>query len=144
MTAAEPAASTDPWTTQFQQLEARYRHVRKPIVAALNVLLHDQNATLEDAKAQAAARGIRITAASLNGARTLLAKMDAPATAAATAATSSATRAPRRQRPADKGVDAEALVRGFVAKLQGHGNAEAEGLREAMRRAIAVLHAAIG
>jgi hypothetical protein len=82
-------------------------------------------------------------AASLNGARTLLAKMDAPATVAPPAATSSTTREPRRPRPADKGIDAEALVRGFVAKLQTQGSAEAERLREAMRRAIAVLQAAV-
>ena len=44
----------------------------------------------------------------------------------------------------EKAVDAEALVRGFVAKLQGQGNAEAERLREAMRKAIAVLQAAVG
>jgi hypothetical protein len=41
-------------------------------------------------------------------------------------------------------VDAEALVRGFVAKLQGQGNAEAERLRDAIRKAIAVLQAAAG
>jgi hypothetical protein len=35
------------------------------------------------------------------------------------------------------------LVRGFVAKLQGAGNAEADRLREAMRKAIAVLQAAV-
>ena len=43
-----------------------------------------------------------------------------------------------------KAVDAEALVRGFVAKLQGRGNAEADRLREAMRKAVAVLQAAAG
>jgi hypothetical protein len=93
MTTTEPLPATDFWAAQLAQLESRYGHVRKPIVAALNVLLHDENATLEDAKAQAGARGIRITAASLNGARTLLAKRDAPAPAAAPAATSRTTRA---------------------------------------------------
>jgi hypothetical protein len=37
-----------------------------------------------------------------------------------------------------------ALVRGVVAKLQGQGNAEADRLRDAMRKAIAVLQAAVG
>ena len=37
----------------------------------------------------------------------------------------------------------EELVRGFVAKLQGQGNAEAERLRDAMRKAVAVLQAAV-
>jgi hypothetical protein len=143
MTTTDPLPATDPWAVQLEQLAARYRHVRKPIVAALNVLLHDENATLEDAKAQAAARGIRITAASLNAARTLLAKMDAPAAVVPPAATSSATREPRRPRAPERTIDAEALVRVFVAKLQGQGNAEAERLRDAMRKAIGVLQAAV-
>ena len=50
----------------------------------------------------------------------------------------------RRPRPADKATDAEALIRGLVVKLQDQGNAEADGLRDAMRKAIAVLRAAMG
>jgi len=39
---------------------------------------------------------------------------------------------------------AGAVWRAVVAKLQGQGNAEAERLREAMRKAIAVLQGAVG
>jgi hypothetical protein len=38
-------------------------------LAALNLLLTDPNITDDDAKARAAMRGVRITAASINGAR---------------------------------------------------------------------------
>ena len=41
-------------------------------------------------------------------------------------------------------VDAEVIIRGFVAKLRGQGNAEAERLREGIRKAIGVLQAAVG
>ncbi|MEO6597256.1 MAG: hypothetical protein ABIP94_21140 [Planctomycetota bacterium] len=39
-------------------------------------------------------------------------------------------------------MDAETLIRGVVAKIQGQGSAEAERMREAMRRAVAILQAA--
>lgn len=54
-----------------------------------------------------------------------------------------AARDARPPRP-EEAIDAEALVRGFVANLQTQGNSETERLRDAMRRAIAVLQAAVG
>ena len=65
MTATEPASTTDAWTRQLEQLQACYKHVRPPVLAALNILVHDQNITIDDAKAQAALHGVRITAASV-------------------------------------------------------------------------------
>jgi hypothetical protein len=62
-----------------------------------------------------------------------------PATAAAPT-----TRAPRRPRAPDAAVDAEALIRQVVGKLQQQGNAEVERLRDAVRKAMAVLQAAVG
>jgi Asp-tRNA(Asn)/Glu-tRNA(Gln) amidotransferase A subunit family amidase len=143
MTATDTAPTTDTWTAQLEQLRARYKHVRPPVLAALNILIHDQSISIDDAKAQASLHGVRITAASVSAARTLLSRMDGPTPVAPTT-TSAPTRAPRRSRAAEKAVDAETLVRGFVAKLQGQGNAEAERLREAMRKAIAVLQSAVG
>jgi hypothetical protein len=154
MSASELAAlpaSTDAWTAQLEQLRARYRHVRPPILAALNILILDPNISVDDAKARAALHGVRITAASMASAKILLSRMDAPTTPAAGTnsapapnATTSTKREPRRARQADAGIDAESLVRGFVAKLQTQGNAETERLRDAMRKAVAVLQAAIG
>ena len=66
---------TDTWTDEIAALKARYPHVRDPILAALNLLLTDPNITDDDAKARAAMRGVRITAASMNGARNLLARV---------------------------------------------------------------------
>lgn len=143
MTATETAPAIDSWTAQLDQLRSRYKHVRPPVLAALNILVNDENISVDDAKARADLHGIRITAASLNAARTLLSRMDTRTTAPFPTAPVPA-REPKRPRAAEKTVDAEALVRGFVAKLQGQGNAEAERLREAMRKAIAVLQAAVG
>ncbi|MDP9133497.1 MAG: hypothetical protein M3N56_01565, partial [Actinomycetota bacterium] len=141
-----PAAASDSWTDQLNQLKAKYRNVRPAILAALTVLLHNESVTLEDAKAQAAARGFRITAASINGARTLLEKMDAPPTAAATPTLTvpAVPRAPRRPRAAQAPLDAEAMIRSLVDRMQGEKNAEVERLRDALRKAIAVLQAAVG
>jgi hypothetical protein len=151
MSTAEAAATTDTWSAQLEQLRSRYKHVRAPILAALNILILSPNISLDDAKAQCAMHGVRITAASVSAARTLLSRMDAatapkpaPISTPATGSAGEGSREPRRPRTADKGVDAEALVRGFIAKLQTHGNAETDRLREAMRRAIAVLQAAVG
>jgi hypothetical protein len=138
MTATDSVPATDSWAAQLEQLRARYKHVRPPVLAALNILIHDQNIAIDDAKAQAALHGIRITAASVGAARTLLSRMDSPSPAAPSG-TPAPTRQPRRTRMPERSVDAEALVRGFVAKLQGQGNAEADRLRDAIRKAIAVL-----
>ncbi|HEX5050807.1 MAG TPA: hypothetical protein VFZ65_03460 [Planctomycetota bacterium] len=150
MTTATSVPAADTWTTQLEQLRARYKHVREPILVALNILLHDPNIALDDAKAQAAVHGVKITAASVSGAQRLLSRMDGePATTAPTVPTTVAdqktgrSRPARRTRPAEGAVDAEALIRQVVGKLQNQGNAEAERLRETMRKAIRMLQAAI-
>ena len=50
----------------------------------------------------------------------------------------------RRERATEPTVDAEALIKQVVGKLQAQGNAEAERLRDAMRKVVAILQAAIG
>ncbi len=135
----------DTWTDEIAALKARHPHVRDPILAALNLLLTDPNITDDGAKARAAMRGVRITAASINGARNLLAKRETavPATATAAPASERPTR-PRRERAPEPAIDAETLIKQVVGKLQAQGNAEADRLREAMRKAMAVLASAIG
>jgi hypothetical protein len=136
---------TDTWTKQLEQLRTRYKHLRPAVLAALNVLVHDENVADDDAKARANLHGVRITAASLNAARTVLSRMDAPPLAQASkVATPPPARAPRPQRSTEIPFDAEALVRGVVAKIQGQGNAETERLREGIRKAIAALQATLG
>ena len=148
MTATEPTPTTEVWAKQLEQLQARYKHVRPPILVALNILMHDQNISVDDAKAQAEVRGTRISAASLNAAKTLLARMDAQDIAAeaarAPAATPAPTRPARRPRGAEAPVDAESLIKNVVAKIQTQGNVEAERLRDGIRRAITALQATLG
>ena len=145
MTATDAVPTTDTWTQQLAQLKTRYKHVREPVLVALNILMHDQNIALEDAKAQANLHGVRITAASVNAARTLLSRMDSPVVATPTAKSEPTTpvRSARRARVAEP-ADAEVIIRGFVAKVKGQGKAEAERLRDGIRKAIAVLQAAVG
>ncbi|MBL8738500.1 MAG: hypothetical protein JNL12_18880 [Planctomycetes bacterium] len=146
MTTTETTSSaTDTWTDELAALKARHPHAREPILAALNFLLAEPNITDDDAKARAAMRGVRITAASINGARNLLAKSETavPTEPIATPATERPAR-PRRERANEPAVDAEALIKQVVGKLQAQGNAEAERLRDAMRKAMAVLAGAIG
>jgi len=144
MTTTETTA-TDTWADELAALKTRYPHVREPILAALNLLLTDPNITDDDAKARAAMRGVRITAASINGARNLMAKRETvvPTEPAAAPATERPARL-RRERAPEPAVDAEALIKQVVGKLQAQGNAEAERLREAMRKAMAVLAGAVG
>ncbi len=146
MTATDSAPVTDAWTAQLEHLRARFQHLRPAVLAALNILVHNESISDDDAKAQASLHGVRITAASLNAARTVLSTMDTGGspTTATSAAASTPPRTRRRPRATDAPVDAEAMIKGVVARLQAQGNAEAERLREAIRRAIATLQAAVG
>ncbi len=135
---------TDTWADEIAALRARYPHVRDPILAALNLLLTDPNITDDDAKARAAMRGVRITAASINGARNLMAKRETAVPIEAPAPAADRPDRPRRERTPEPAVDAEALIKQVVGRLQAQGNAEAERLRNAMRKVVAILQAAIG
>ena len=140
------ATATDPWTQQFEQLKARYKHVRTPILAALNILLHDPDIGLEDAKARAQLHGVRITAASVAAAHRLRAQADAvPATSkvAPPSPAPATPRQPRRARVPSPALDAASMIQEVVQKLHRETGAEAERLRAAMRKAMSVLQAAV-
>ena len=147
-TATSPSLSSDTWNLQLDQLRTRYPHARPAILVALNILLHDKDIADNDAKARAILHGARITAASLGAARTLLSRMDSPtvATEPAPAAASAPTpaRAVRRLRAADQPIDAASMIQQVVSKLQEQGNADADRLRDSIRKAIAILQAAVG
>ena len=144
MTTTETTAP-DTWTDEIAALKARHPHVRDPILAALNLLLTDPSITDDDAKARAAMRGVRITAASINGARNLVAKRETEVPIEPTAAPAAERPArPRRERAPEPAVDAEALIKQVVGKLQAQGNAVAERLSDAMRKAMAMLAGAVG
>jgi hypothetical protein len=148
---ATTSSPTHAWTQQLEQLRGRYRHLRPAVLAALNILIQDENITVDDAKARADLHGVRIAAASMNAARTVLSRMDAqttassaPAAGAPASPSPSPERATRRARAAEAPLDAEALIRGVVTKLQTQGNVETERLRDGIRMAIAALQATLG
>lgn len=146
--ASVSASAPDTWGQQLARLRVLYKNARPQVLVALNILLHEQNIALDDAKARAALHGVRITAASLNAARSLLSRMNAPpavkrAAIATTPAVHASAPTPRRLRAPESALDAETLIRGAVARLQAEGTAEAERLRAAIRKAIAVLQTMI-
>lgn len=148
MTTTATATEPDTWTAQLDELRLRYKHVRPPILAAMNILLHDPGITADDAKARAQLHGVRITAASIAAAQRLLARIDdarpAPGAAPRAAAAPTTRRhAPRGVRAGTSDPDPEALIRGVVARVQAQAAGEAERLRQAVRKAIAALESAL-
>ena len=88
-----------------------------------------------------------MTAASVNAARHLVDRNATtsgatPALAPTTAAAES--RRTRRTRAAQAPLDVDALIRTTVGKIQDQGAAEAERLRQAIRKVITLLEAAVG
>jgi len=146
---ATATMTTPTKTDAFEALQARYPKVRKPIVMALHILTQDPNVSLDDAKARAEVHGIRITAASVSAAQRLLSRQDgddAPKPAARTQAKAAApaatvARTPRT-RPT-KEVNAEAMITSIVDKIRSEASADAERIRVAVRKAIAVLQAVV-
>ena len=83
----------------------------------------------------------------MTAAERLLARTPATGGAVARPAPSPAsakTRRTGRPRAAQTPLDVEALIRTTVGKIQGQGAAEAERLREAIRKAVGVLELALG
>ena len=134
LTVTDPASKH--WNQQLAELQARYKHVRPAILAALNVLQADPDISVDAAKARAAVHGVSITAASVNAAQRLLSRQHAaaPELSGTAPAATPAEKAKRERRPraGDTGFDAEALIRQVVGKLQNRGNAETQRLRTAM------------
>ncbi len=138
---------TTGWATQLKELKARFPTVRDTILFCFQALAKDADAEFETLKRQANEVGLRITNASVNGAKRLLANAEpshAKASKADDDAEAAAPAPARRPRPASAALDTEALIRGLAGKLQAHGAAEADGLRDAMRRAIRILTDAVG
>ena len=145
MTATDraPETKTPAPSISLDDLKSRFSNVRQPILVAAHILIQEPSISLEDAKEAAKSYGVRITAASVSAARRVLERMhDAPA-APATPAPMAPTRPARRPRAAEPHQDAEALIRGVVAKLQNQGNVEAEKLRATIRRAVEILAGAL-
>jgi hypothetical protein len=141
------ATATAPaWDAQLKELKSRFPAVRDTILFCFHALTQDPDADFEALKEQANGHGLRITNASVNGAKRLVANSEAAPRAKATKTepdeeSPAPTRRPRAAVPGD---DAEILVRGLVGKLQARSSAEADKMRDAMRRAIKILTDAAG
>lgn len=143
----EPTTPTEPWGDLFAKLQQRYPKVREPIVDALTALMQDPDIDVQHAKTVAAANGMRITATGVLAAERRLSRQDRHdeqktakrPTTPATPATAHPGSV-RRHRAQAQDVEAEALSKKVVDKIQGAGSAEAERLRETML----MLTAAIG
>ena len=148
MTTTETAEATipttnDTWTEQFAELKARYPKVREPILVALHIITQNPEISLDDAKAQAAVHGTRITAASVSAAKRLLSRQD-NATVTPTHTTPAPRKpAARRPRASSAPTDVESMIRQVAGKIRAEGDAEAERLRVAMRKAIDLLTEAV-
>jgi hypothetical protein len=134
------------WNTAFLALKARYSKVREPILVALHILMQDPNIALDDAKAQAALHGARITAASVSAAQRLLSRQDGLPAAVPTTPKAMPKAPARVRKPAKAAApfDIEQVVRDAVTRISAKGAADVERLRNAMLKAIAVLEAAMG
>ncbi len=143
----ERETQPDDWNAQFAALKARFPKAKDSIVFAIHALQSNSDIALDDLKAQANLHGIRVTASSVTAAQRLLAPTSATNGAAASPApkaTAAKTRRRRKPRAAKAPLDVESLIRTTVGKIQDQGAADSDRLREAIRKAIGVLQAAVG
>ena len=136
------------WDAQLKELKSRFPAVRDTILFCFHALTQDPDTDFETLKEHANEHGLRITNASVNGAKRLLANNEGvPRAKGAKTEPNEESAAPARvrpPRPTVAGDDAEILVRGLVGKLQARSSAEADKMRDAMRRAIKILTDAVG
>jgi hypothetical protein len=146
-TVTSSKANAGTWDTAFAALKARYPKAKDSIVFCIHELQNNPEVALDDLKARAAMHGIRVTGASVNAAQRMMAPQaasDAPDAETAPVAAKPKVRRGRPARAAAGEMDAEAMLRQVVAKMQAQGGKEAERLRAAIRGAVAVLQAAVG
>ena len=145
----EPADATtnSVWTDQLAALKDRFHRVRDTILFTFHVLQTDPDIAIDDLKARAMLHGLRVTTATMSSAERLLARNPATDGLTADPRPSPARRTrPRtgQTRAARATLDVDALIRATVAKIDKHRAAEAEALREVIRKAMAMLQAAVG
>jgi hypothetical protein len=150
MTATAPITTpteNNPWAENLAAQKARFPNAKDSILFAIAALQDNPGIPIDDLKTLASQQGIRVTAASVNAAKRLIDPENATTPVGAAAGLDSAPareRLTRRVRAADAPMDANALIQDVVAKIQAQGNAEVERMREAVRKAISALEAAVG
>ena len=150
MTATAPIITpteTNPWAENLAAQKARFPNAKDSILFAIAALKDNPGIPIDDLKTLASQQGIRVTAASVNAAKRLLDPENATTPVVAPAGLNpvhARERLVRRVRAAETPLDANALIQDVVAKIQAQGNAEVERMREAVRKAISALEAAVG
>jgi hypothetical protein len=144
-TELDPArtTATNTWNAAFAALKARFPKAKDSIAFCIHALQANPDIALDDLKAQALMHGIRITGASVTAAQRLMSGTPKATAPAARPATAAPTPPARRVRAPEAALDPTAMIHQVVAKLQRESGAEAERLRLAIKKAIAVLQAAV-
>jgi hypothetical protein len=145
MTATAPitiitTTENNPWAENLAAQKTRFPNAKDSILFAIAALQDNPDIAIDDLKALASQQGIRVTAASVNAAKRLIDPEHATSPVGAPVGLNpvhARERVARRVRAAETPLDANALIQDVVAKIQAQGNAEAERMREAVRKATA-------
>ncbi|MFK7739244.1 MAG: hypothetical protein AB8H80_02885 [Planctomycetota bacterium] len=158
---ANPGRGEAGWEQLLERLRQRYPGQKDSVLFCLNKLQQNPELTLRDIRDEAAMYGIPTAGRALHSAKVLLGlaeakprKPRAPAQPGAPAGTGAgagaaaaagfvAPAASRAASPADDGASVENRVIDAVRRLQSAASADSERLRDAMRRAIAILQEAV-
>lgn len=141
MSELKPAASD--WDQLFAQLRSRFPKATDSVLFCINELQQGAEVPLDDLKAQGAMHGIRVTGASLNAARRLLAPPVARQTERVEPVRTERPRREHKRQPQHAGTDFEGLLRDAVSRMTAASDARAERLENAVRAAIEILRAAL-
>ncbi|MBL8754352.1 MAG: hypothetical protein JNK15_13705 [Planctomycetes bacterium] len=151
MTASETdLPPADSWEGMLAALRRRYPGQKDSVLFCIHKLQMNGELTLRDFRAEAELHGIPVAGRSLHTARTLLGLVKETPAAPADDVEPVAAPLPklvRRQRATgadDGGNSIETQVLAAVRQIQSQASADAEGLRTAIRQAIAILQRAIG
>ncbi|HEX6810991.1 MAG TPA: hypothetical protein VF384_05140 [Planctomycetota bacterium] len=139
--------TTDTWEGILEALSRRYPGQKNSVLFCIYKLQQNPDVTLRDFRAEAELHGIPVGGRTLHVAKGLLGLQKPPAAAATPAEAGTAPAASRRRQRASEGGSAgdsiESKVLAAVRQIQSNAGAEAEQLRDAIRRAIAILQQAL-
>ena len=138
-------ATTDTWEGILEALGRRYPGQKNSVLFCIYKLQQNPDVTLRDFRAEAELHGIPVGGRTLHSAKGLLGLNKQPAASSAPATGEAAGPARRRQRAnePDASDSIESKVLAAVRQIQSNAGAEAEQLRTAIRRAIALLQQAL-
>jgi hypothetical protein len=139
--------TTDTWEGILEALSRRYPGQKHGVLFCIYKLQQNPDVALRDFRAEAELHGIPIGGRTLHAAKELLG-LNKPVAASGASAPETTPVTPaqrRRQRTSEPGAgdSIENKVLAAVRQIQSNAGAEAEQLRAAIRRAIAILQQAL-